>query len=140
MQDLPDILGLSAKRKAEREKIAAAFEQVAAKHGAEFERENSPRFNGWHGPGIDITAKLNGVGGSLDIDDLHGGDGALISWYNASYPARDFSASFMCAAGDVCRGPHHKASSHGDWQRMLRQFDAALAVVAEGRAFLAEAA
>lgn len=141
MNNLPNIAGLSARRKADRQRISGAFLQIAFKHGAEVEAREEPAQPGWSGPAIVLSGSLNGVGFLLDIDDLHersGQLGGLISWYNAGIgKCRDFSAEFNLAVKDYKSRPHHKASSIGDWPELLRQFDRALQIAGDSLAFRA---
>lgn len=127
-------------RKEDREAIAACFVAIAEKHGAAIERRDEPRNPGYHGPSILFNFTLNGVGAMLNIDDLHGGNSALISWYSdyaGDYgkPVRNYTSAFNVAVGDLLiTRPHHKATSSGTWDRLARYLDAGLAMAAAGTA------
>jgi hypothetical protein len=147
--EIPNIQGLGPNRKADRAKIAAGFVAVAEQLGAEIELRDEPANPGFHGAGIAIRGQLNGVGFMLDVDDLHeraGEIGSLLSWYNEApwkrgEPVRDFSDAFAGAVKDlgwILGRKHHKASSSGSWQQLLRRFAAGLEVAAAGQAFVKE--
>ena len=146
---------MNARRKADRESIARMFVEVAEKFGAVVERRDEPRNPGFSGAGICLSFEMNGVGARVSIDDLHGGDGGLISWYNERgyirpadgepgfgswrYPVRNFSSRFNVAVGDtVARRPHHKATSIGDWEVLAAYLQAGLRHAANGTAFIEE--
>jgi hypothetical protein len=135
------IKDLRASRKTDRDILARVLIDIAAKHGAQIERRDEPRNAGFHGAGIHLTFSLNGVGAMLDIDDLHGGDWALIHWFNSykgvSSPARYYSSRFNRCVGATSSGrPHHKATSHpGDWYSVAIALDAGLLLAARGEAF-----
>lgn len=136
-----DVVGLTARRKADRKRIAAAFDRVARKHGARITATDEPASPGWHGAAIVLRGALAGVGFTVDIDDLHerrGDKGGLVSWYNdhePGRPTRNFSARARTAVHDYRGRPHHKATSIGDWPHLVRQFDRMLALASDGRAF-----
>lgn len=137
--DRDEINTKRASRKADREFIACAIIGLMERHGAQVEREDLPPNPGFCGAGISLKFTLNGVGATLDIDDLHGGEYALISWYNATYPARDFAPRFNVAVGDGVGQyrPHHKATTHPrDWYSLAMRLDAGLCLAARGEAFI----
>jgi len=78
--DRDEFNAFNASRKADREKIAFALAAIARVHGASIERRDEPANNGYSGAGIVLNFALNGVGAMVDIDNLHGGTWALISW------------------------------------------------------------
>lgn len=127
----------NASRKADRETIARALIELARARGAQCERRDEGRNLGYHGASIHLLFSLNGVGAMLNIDDLHGGDWALISWFNTDYPARDFTERFARIVGDRAgRRPHHKATSHpADWYSLAMFLDGGLCLAARGGAF-----
>lgn len=144
--------GFNARRAADREKIAAGFVAVAEKFGAAIERRNTTGTAGYCGAGIDMTFRLNGVGASVSIDNLHGGDYALISWFN-DYSAQprpangeymrlktfNFDRGFVVAVGcEPCPRPHHKATSFGTWDLLAARLQAGLRKARDGLAFVAE--
>ena len=119
---------MNAARKKDREAIAAIMIATATDLGATVERRDSERNPGYRGQSITLDFALNGVGAMLSIDDLHGGDEALISWYNAhydgAYRVRNFTGAFTAGVGDFNPRPHHKATSHGSWQWLQACLDA----------------
>lgn len=144
--------GLNARRKADREQIAAGFVAVAEKMGATIERRDEPAFRGWHGAEIRLGFTLNGVGASVCISDLHGGEDGLISWFNdyscqprpanGDYMALKtyrFERSFETAVGSQGSArPHHKATSGGTWDLLAARLQAGLRKARDGLAFIAE--
>lgn len=136
-----------ASRKADREFIARALIGLMGRHGAQVERRDDGPNPGYHGASIALRFSLNGVGAMLDIDNLHGGDWALISWHNTEYPARNFTSRFCVNVGDLAYRvipdrpprPHHKATSHPrDWYSLAMMLDAGLCLAAGGEAFVDE--
>lgn len=127
----------SASRKADREFITAELVRIAEKQGAEVERRDTPRNPGYSGAGIDLKFELGGVGARVSIDDLHGGDHALISWFNTQYPARNFTTRFSVCVGDLSKPrPHHKATScPADWFSLAMFLDGGLMLAAREQAF-----
>ncbi len=107
---------MNASRKKDREAIAALMIATATDLGATVERRDDPRNPGYRGQSITLRFSLNGVGAMVSIDDLHGGDGALIHWYNTEYPVRNFTGAFKGGIGSFQPRPHHKATSNGPWQ------------------------
>ncbi len=128
---------LSARRKADRAKIAATFRAVAEKFGAGVEERQEPRNVGYSGAGVRLNIAWAGVGAMIDVDDLHGGDFALIHWFNTAYPARHFSSAFNVAVGDLSHPrPHHKATSSGTWDMLAARLQAGLRHADKGTAFI----
>lgn len=132
-----DLTKLNARRKPDREKIAAVLIDAAESFGADVERHDGERNPGYHGQSIDLSISLNGVGALIDIDDLHGGERALIHWHNTEYPARDFAAGFNAAIADYNYRPHHKATSNGGWSTLAELLKAGLRLARDGNAFRA---
>lgn len=139
---MPALNQKNASRKADRDFIARVLIDIAQKHGAQFERREEPRNIGFHGAGIHLHFTLNGVGAMIDIDDLHGGDWALIHWHGTERGAKNYSSRFNTCVGATNGGrPHHKATSHpGDWYSLAMNLDAGLLLAARGEAFQADAA
>lgn len=137
-----DLTGLSASRKADRKRIAAEFTRIAERFGAEVEIREEPAHKGWSGPTIHFSARLDGVGVQCAIDDLHGGSGALLSWFNdyrGAQLARMFSDPFNIAVGSgIGARPHHKATSVGNWALLAARLQGGLRHTANGTAFLKE--
>jgi hypothetical protein len=131
----------SARRKHDREVLALVFETIARNRGAEVERSEGAINPGYHGQSIDFQFTLNGVGVLLDIDDLHGGDHALLHWYNTGYISRNFTTRFCVNIGASTSGrPHHKATSTpADWYSLAMMLDAGLMMADRGEAFEASA-
>lgn len=127
----------NASRKSDRELLALALELIARRHGAEVQRRDTPRNPGYSGAGIDLEFKLDGVGAMLAIDNLHGGEYALISWFNTRYPVRHFTTRFCVAVGEnLITRPHHKATScPPDWYSLAMALDAGLMLAACDGAF-----
>lgn len=127
----------NAGRKGDREYITGMLAIIAERHGAEIERQDTPRNPGYSGAGIDLHFKLNGVGARTSIDDLHGGNYALISWFNSKYPARNFTTRFCVCVGDLPNSrPHHKATScPADWFSLAMFLDGGLMLAARDQAF-----
>lgn len=121
---------MNASRKKDREAIAALMIATATDLGATVERRDEPRNPGFRGQSITLDFALNGVGALLSINDLYGGDGGLISWYNVREysppeegypfgrptPVCNFSPDFNAGVGSFQPRPHHKATSQGSWQ------------------------
>jgi hypothetical protein len=126
----------NASRKADRDFIAATLLALVGRYGAEVERQDTPRNPGYSGAGIDLRFELNGVGAMVGIDDLHGGEYSLISWFNTKYPSRNFTTRFCVCVGDTpSRIPHHKATScPADWFSLAMFLDAGLMLAARGGA------
>ncbi len=129
--------------KKQRETVARDFIAIAEKHDAAIERRDEGRNPGYHGPSIHLDFCLNGCGVMVNIDDLHGGDGALLHWYSTdavwtdgSYtPPRNYTPTFNAAVGDHRQWrPHSKATSNGTWEQLARYIDAGLAMAAAGTA------
>lgn len=131
---------LKASRKADREMIAKALIKIADKHGAKVTRRDSPAHRGWCGQSIDLSFRLNGVGASVSIDDLHGGKYALIAWYNHGQRVRYLNARFNRCVGDTGQWrPHHKATScPADWYSLAMFLDGGLTLAARNEAFIEE--
>lgn len=129
--------GKNASRKAEREAIAQCLCTIAERHGAEIRRTEADATAGYCGAGIDLEFTLRGVGAMISIDDLHGGETALLSWYNAEHGGLPFSVQFNRAVGESLIGrSHHKASSlGGDWYSLAMFLDGGLLLAKQGRAF-----
>ena len=141
---------MSAKRKADREAIAREFVAIAERHGATVERKDEGRSLGYHGPSIQFNFELNGCGVMVNIDDLHGGDGALLHWYSTGggwqrpgnhndlgeyVPPKPYTSAFNVAVGSAgAWRPHSKATSDGTWERLAAYLDAGLAMAAKGEA------
>lgn len=156
MTDTQTVAPLRAGNKAGREAIARILIAIGELHGATVERKDEPRHAGYHSGEIDLTFTLGGVGANIGVSDLHerhGSQGAMISWYNHRElsaptterplgdwltPSRKFSGVFTLAvkAYSTWPGPHHKATTVGDWQRLADCLDAGLRCAAEGCAFL----
>lgn len=148
IEDRDAFNALNASRKADRETIAKMLIFIGEKHGAKIERRESPANPGYCGQGIDLFFTLNGVGASVDIDNLFGGGHSLISWYNEwpidyrPAPGRyclDFSGAFNSAVGEngYWSRPHHKATScPADWYSLAMFLDAGLSTAADHKAFL----
>lgn len=135
--DRHELNACKASRARDREAIAAALLAIVMRHGAQVERIDSPPTPGYCGAGIDLRFSLHGVGAMIDIDDLHGGQFALISWYNTAHPARNFTSRFCGMVGDLAKPrPHHKATSApADWYSLAMMLDAGLCLAARGEAF-----
>lgn len=138
-----DLDTLNASRKADREKIAEALLSVAAEHGATGERQDEPPNPGYSGAGILLRFTLNGVGAMVDIDDLHGGETTLISWYNdysgPEVTTKHFAFGFRAAANAPCSTPrpHHKATTCPDgWDDLRHSLSEGLALAAAREAFV----
>jgi len=127
----------TASRKGDREYLVGVLGNIAKRHGAEIERQDTPRNPGYSGAGIDLHFKLNGVGARTSIDDLHGGNYALISWFNTEYPSRNFTTRFCVCVGDLPNSrPHHKATScPADWFSLAMFLDGGLMLAAREQAF-----
>lgn len=142
--DRDDLNARCASRKADREFIARALIGLMERHGAQLERRDDGPNPGYRGASICLRFSLNGVGAMLDIDNLHGGDWALIHWHNTEYPARNFTSRFCVNVGDLAYQvipdrpprPHHKATSHPrDWYSLAMMLDAGLCLAASREAF-----
>lgn len=133
---------MNASRKKDREAIASQFIAIAEQHGAKVERRDEPRSVGYCGAGVHLAFRLNGVGCMLTVNDLHGGDGALISWYNdrpvtaETREVCDFSSHFNNCVASYQSRPHHKATSHGDWDHLLCCLNWGLRCAKQGTAFV----
>lgn len=131
----------NASRKMERIAIADTLEAIALEQGATVtERRNEPALKGFSGQGIALRIECKGVGCMIDIDNLHGGNRALISWFNAprelGESVRNFSRRFVRCIGDVAGRPHHKATSHpANWYSLAMMLEAGLMLAARGEAF-----
>lgn len=127
----------NAGRKGDREFIAATLLHLVGRHGAEVTRQDTPANPGYSGQGIDLAFSLNGVGAMFEIDNLHGGNYALISWFNSKYPARNFTTRFSVCVGDLPNSrPHHKATScPADWFSLAMFLDGGLMLAARDQAF-----
>jgi hypothetical protein len=128
---------LRASRKADRQQIVDALLASCAKHGAKVEQRDEPRNPGYSGAGIDLRIDCQGVGAMIDIDDLHGGEWALIHWFNTVHPSRNFTARFRTCVGDYGQTrPHHKSTSQPrDWYSLAMMLDAGLLLAVRGEAF-----
>lgn len=127
----------SARRKADREFLARVIVALMSRHDAIVERRDEPRNPGYSGASIVLKFSLNGVGATFDIDDLHGGDWAIIDWYNTGHPVRNFSPRFHVVTGNKPpHRPHHKATSiPHNWYSLAMMLDAGLCLAARGDAF-----
>lgn len=138
---MTDLNQYNARRKADREAIAAELTAIGERHGAVVTRRDMPRHVGWCGAGIDLGFSLNGVGAGISIDDLHGGDHSLISWHYRGLEIGDavpvLTPAFNSAVGNYASRPHHKATTSGTWQRLAEALDAGLALAAAGQALMA---
>jgi hypothetical protein len=134
-----ELNGKNAGRKVDREFIARALVALAEARGAEVERRDTTPTTGYCGAGIDLRFKLGGVGATVSIDNLHGGEWSLVSWYNTVYPSRDFNPRFCACVGEPATGrPHHKATScPADWYSLAMMLDAGLCLAASDGAFIA---
>ncbi len=135
---------MNASRKADRERVAAMLIAAVEKHGAKIERHDEPANPGYSGAGISLRFTLNGVGAMIDVDNLHGGYEALMSWHNA-YDGKGggetgyFSPSFNASVGELQHPrPHHKASSWGTWELLAARLSAGFRHAKEGTAFIKE--
>jgi hypothetical protein len=137
--DRAELNGKHAGRKVDREFIARALVALAEVRGAEVERHDTTPTAGFCGAGIDLRFKLDGVGATVSIDNLHGGRYSIVSWYNTKHPARNFTTRFCGMVGDVVKSrPHHKATScPADWYSLAMMLDAGLCLAARGEAFTA---
>jgi hypothetical protein len=124
-------------RKHDRTLIADHLTELAIAHGATVERQHKEPVRGYCGQGIDMRFACKGVGAMVDISDLHGGEWALISWFNDTHPSRNFTSAFSLAVRDGGNGrPHHKATSHPrDWSSLANMLDGGLRIAARGEAF-----
>ena len=84
----------------------------------------------------------------LSISNLHGGDGAIISWFNdhtadhrdgIAFRTRYYSPRFNRDVGQAGGRPHHKATSYGTWFGLAFSLDAGLYLAARGEAFEVQA-
>lgn len=128
----------NASRKADREYIAGVLINIAEKYGAQVERRDDGPNPGFRGASITLGFTLNGVGAMIDINNLHGGDHALIHWYNTEeYPARNFTSRFCGVVGSHSHSrPHHKATScPNDWFALAMMLDGGLCLANQGSAF-----
>src|SRR6185312_12121045 len=96
---------LNASRKADRIRLANLLIGLGEYYGATIERRDQPANPGWRGQSIELMFKLNGVGATVTISNLHGGDHAIISWYNdysgdIGRKCHDFTGLFNIAVGD----------------------------------------
>jgi hypothetical protein len=135
----PDRLNaLDASRKADREELARVLITIGQKHGATYERHEEPRNPGYHGASIHLRFELNGVGCTLNIDNLFGGAETLVHWFNTERgPARKFTFRFNQNVGarNTCI-LHHKATSNPrGWYALAMFLDAGLCLAARGEAF-----
>jgi len=135
--DRDDLNAKKASRKADREFIASALIDIVSRHGAEVMRRDEPSQIGI-GASIYLKFSLFGVGASLHVDKLHGGDHALIAWHNTSYPACNFTARFCDIVGETGIGSRrfHKATScPSDWYSLAMMLDGGLCLAARLEAF-----
>lgn len=136
--------GLNAGRKVDREQLAMAFEAIATAHGAKVVRRNEAPNPGWRGCSIGLRIVLNGVGASVNIDNLHGGGVALIHWHNdysEGQKCRDLTARFASAVrASSGRSPHKATSCCEGWYSLAMALDAGLSLAARGEAFEAPSA
>lgn len=141
MPNLTELNGLNASRKANREKIADALCAIAEAQGAAIVRRDSEANPGFCGQGIDLRFELNGVGAMVDIDNLHGGEYALISWYScAGKPegsGRYLCSRFNRAVGEQPLGRKHwKATTvPADWYSLAMYLEGGLTLAARKEAF-----
>mgnify|MGYP006342665815 FL=1 len=139
---IDNLTGLNASRKADRKRIAAEFIRIAQNFDAEVLIRDEPANPGYSGQGTHFSARLNGVGVSCSIDNLHGGEEDLLSWFNdyrQGLAVRDFSPRFNTAVGEQGHGrPHHKATSGGSWDLLAARLQAGLRHAANGTAFVSE--
>ena len=136
-----NLTGLNASRKADRKRIAAEFTRIAQNFDAEVTTTDEPAHKGYSGQGTHFSARLNGVGVSCSIDNLHGGEEDLLSWFNdyrQGLAVRDFSPRFNTAVGEHKTHPHHKASSVATWPVLAAYLQAGLRHAANGTAFVSE--
>jgi hypothetical protein len=133
---------LTDTRQADREKIADALEAVATDLGATVERREGTMGR----RDVQLNFTLNGVGASIWLlAGLHGGNRAIINWYNeysdTHRKAENFSYAFNVvtrSANDGWRS-HHKATSiPDDWDGLRDYLREGLVLAAEGRAFESE--
>jgi len=123
-------------RKADREYITAELLKIASNRGATAERREEPRNIGYHGAGIHLEFRNNGVGAMIDVDDLHGGKYVCIHWFNSNFPARNFTWQFERGVLAVSRmHVFHKATSiPQDWFSLAMALDAGLMLAQRGEA------
>lgn len=137
-----NLTGLNASRKADRKRIAAEFTRIAQNFDAEVTTTDEPANPGYSGQSIHLTARLNGVGVTCSIDNLHGGEEDLLAWFNdyrQGLAVRYFSPRFNTAVGEQGHGrPHHKATSGGSWDLLAARLQAGLRHAANGTAFVSE--
>lgn len=132
---------LRASRQHDRTLIADKLTEIACSHGATVERQHTSRNPGYCGAGIDLTIACKGVGAMIGIDDLHGGEWVLISWYGTEHRGRNFSSAFRIAVGETDGQPHHKATSHPrNWNNLANCLNSGLRIAARGEAFEAASA
>lgn len=134
---------MNARRKSDRESIARMFISIAEAYGASVERRDEGRNPGYHGPSIHLNFELNGCGVMVNIDDLHGGDHALLHWYSTDggwrdgeyEPPKPYRQEFNAAVGDHQQWrPHTKATSDGTWDMLAKYLDAGLSMAEKGTA------
>lgn len=140
MTDRERMNGLNASNKPGREALAQTFCAVAKLHGAMIERRDERAVPGFSGQGIHLAFAVGGVGASLSLSSLHGGDRGLISWHNdygdGHRRARDFSSLFNAAVGECSGRRHHKATTCcNDWAGLAMALDRGLCSAARGEAF-----
>jgi hypothetical protein len=133
---------LNANRKADRIRLANLLQRLGEYYGATIERRDETATRGWCGQGIYLSFTLNGVGAQVSISNLHGGNHAIISWYNdysgdVGRKCRNFTGAFNAAVGDLAHGrPHHKATScPRDWFGLASRLSAGLSTALNGQAF-----
>lgn len=126
-----------ASRKNDRVFLALALTQVATRHGASVERREEQATRGYCGQGIHLQFACKGVGAMIDINDLHGGNRALISWFGTDHKALNFTSRFdtMVGGGNTGRAHHKATSCPSDWYSLAMMLDAGLLLAARGEAF-----
>lgn len=142
IEDQEALDSLNASRKADRIRLANLLQRLGEYYGATVERRDKEANPGWRGQSIDLTFSLNGVGAMVSISNLHGGDHAIISWYNdysgdVGRKCRDFTSTFNGAVGDLGHGrPHHKATTcPNSWSALAARLSAGLSTAVNGQAF-----
>ena len=127
MTNLPDISALSPTRKNERQKIIAAFTDVAKTYGATVEVKETPRKY------TDVSFSLNGVGGRLSLwhTNRKYANGTpkpfVISWYSA-FDLGGLPKGFHRAVNADLTNTH-KATSVGYLLELIHYVDSGLDLV-----------